>query len=121
MKKLDKLTLEEVAMASAQLLKVTHDIHNVVTAIADGVEGVEQRVEVVAVQAEDIKCDIQVISDRVEGVDEKLQVILDGENIVMCSLETHICLDGKRGIAAAIEESSTIQQTAKKVEDMRRS
>ena len=31
MKMLEKLTLEEVAMASAQLLKVTHNIHNAVT------------------------------------------------------------------------------------------
>ena len=81
MKKLDKLTLEEVAMASAQLLKVTHDIHNVVTVVADGVEGVEQKVEVVAAQAEDIKCDVQAISDQVEGVDKKLQVLLDGESM----------------------------------------
>ena len=95
MKKLDKLTLEEVAMASAQLLKVTHDIHNVATVVADGVEGLEQKVEAVAAQTEDIdqnvavvvaqakviKSDVQTISDQVEEVDKKLQVIVDGANM----------------------------------------
>jgi hypothetical protein len=79
-KKLDKLTLEEVAMASAQLLKITHDIHNVITVVSDGVESVEQKVEVVFAQTEGIKCDVQAISDQVVGVDKKLQVIVDGES-----------------------------------------
>ena len=95
MKTLEKLTLEEVAMASAQLLKVTHNIHDAVTVVADGVEGVDQKVEVVVAQAEVIdqkvevvvaqaeviKCDVQAISYQVEEVDKKLQVIVDGASM----------------------------------------
>ena len=81
MKTLEKLTLEEVAMASAQLLKVTHNIHNAVTVFTDGVEGVDEKVEFVVAQAGAIKRDVQVISDQVEEVDKKLQVIVDGASM----------------------------------------
>ncbi|KAI9437138.1 hypothetical protein H4582DRAFT_2129543 [Lactarius indigo] len=47
LKKLDKLTNEESLLASAQLLKITHDIHNEVTAVADSVEGVDKKVQVI--------------------------------------------------------------------------
>ena len=82
MKTLEKLTLEEVAMmASAQLLKVTHNIHNAVTVFTDGVESVDEKVEFVVAQAGAIKRDVQVISDQVEEVDKKLQVIVDGASM----------------------------------------
>ncbi|KAH9165746.1 hypothetical protein EDB89DRAFT_1818485, partial [Lactarius sanguifluus] len=83
LKKLDKLTNEESLLASAQLLKVTHDIHNQVTVVADGVEGVDQKVQVVVAQVEDVKCDVQVVSDRVEVVNKMVQIIVDGEKHVI--------------------------------------
>ncbi|KAH9036075.1 hypothetical protein EDB84DRAFT_1675880 [Lactarius hengduanensis] len=43
-RKLDKLTNEEVAMASVQLVKVTHNIDNNVSGIDDGVRGVDVKV-----------------------------------------------------------------------------
>ncbi|KAH9041041.1 hypothetical protein EDB85DRAFT_2140215 [Lactarius pseudohatsudake] len=46
-RKLDKLTNEEVAMASVQFVKVTHNIDNKVTGIDDGVRGVDVKVQVV--------------------------------------------------------------------------
>jgi methyl-accepting chemotaxis protein len=79
MKKLDKMTLEEVAMASAQLLKVTHDIHERSATVANGVDCVDQKVQVVVAQVGDIKCDVQAVGDQVEVVDERVQVIVDGE------------------------------------------
>lgn len=78
LKKLDKLTLEEVALASAQLLKVTHDIHNEVMVVAKGVDGVEQKMQVVVAQVKDAKCDVQAVSDQVEVVDKRVQLIVDG-------------------------------------------
>jgi methyl-accepting chemotaxis protein len=81
LKKLDKMTLEEVAMASAQLLKVTHDIHDEVAIVANGLEGVDHKVQVVVAQAEDIKFDVQAVSDQVELVDKRVQVIVDGANM----------------------------------------
>ncbi|KAH8998261.1 hypothetical protein EDB86DRAFT_825067 [Lactarius hatsudake] len=66
MKKLDTLTLEEVAMASAEHLRIANVINNNVTVIADGIQ-------VVVAQVEDVKCDVQAVSDQVEEVDKKAQ------------------------------------------------
>ncbi|KAH9069508.1 hypothetical protein EDB83DRAFT_2551109 [Lactarius deliciosus] len=63
MKKLDKLTSEEVAMASAQILKVTHTVDNKVTAVGDGVKGVKSEVQLVG-------ANIKVIDDKVQTIAE---------------------------------------------------
>ncbi|KAH9069464.1 hypothetical protein EDB83DRAFT_436884, partial [Lactarius deliciosus] len=63
LKKLVKLTDEEVAMASAQILKATHTIDNKVTAVGDGVKGVDVKV--------------QVVNDNVKAVDDKVQTIAE--------------------------------------------
>jgi hypothetical protein len=83
MKKLDKMTLEEVAMASAQLLKVTHDIRNEVQTVANGVDCVDEKVQVIVAQVGDVKCDVQVVGDQIEVVDERVQAIADGEKAVI--------------------------------------
>ncbi|KAH9041033.1 hypothetical protein EDB85DRAFT_2140200 [Lactarius pseudohatsudake] len=62
-RKLEKLTNEEVAMASVQLVKVTHSIDNKVTGIDDGVRGVDVKV--------------QVVNDNVKAVGDKVQRIAD--------------------------------------------
>jgi hypothetical protein len=51
LEKLDRLTLEEVRMASAELLKVTH-----------GVDG----------KVQDVRDDVQHVGDKVQGVNDKL-------------------------------------------------
>ncbi|KAH9019910.1 hypothetical protein EDB83DRAFT_2298390, partial [Lactarius deliciosus] len=63
MKKLDKLTNEEVAMASAQILKVTHTVDNKVTAVGDGVKGVKSEVQLVG-------ANVKVIGDKVQTIAE---------------------------------------------------
>ncbi|KAH9039450.1 hypothetical protein EDB83DRAFT_1718302 [Lactarius deliciosus] len=75
LKKLDKLTNEESLLASAQLLKITHDIHNVVTAVADGVEGVDKKVQVIVDDGKQImatameaKLIVRHAADNVEDV-----------------------------------------------------
>jgi hypothetical protein len=57
MKKLDKLTSEEVAMASAQLLKVAHNIDSNVTEANENV---------------------LLVHDNVKAVDDKVQTMADG-------------------------------------------
>ncbi|KAH9069637.1 hypothetical protein EDB83DRAFT_2191136, partial [Lactarius deliciosus] len=64
LKKLDKLTTEEVLMASVQLVKVTHKIDNKVTGVGDGVRGVDEKV--------------QVVNDNVKAIGDKVQIIADG-------------------------------------------
>ena len=64
LKKLDTLTNEEVVMAIAQLLKITHNIDNKVTGLGDGVRGVDEKV--------------QVVNDNVKAIDCVVQTIVDG-------------------------------------------
>lgn len=64
LKKLDILTNEEVVMAVAQLLKITHNIDNKVTRVGDGVKGVDEKV--------------QVVGDNVKVIDDVVQTIADG-------------------------------------------
>ena len=70
-KTLDKLTSEEVAMASAQLLKVTHKIDNIVMRVDDGVTRVDENVLVV-------KSEVQVVNDSIKAVDDKVKTMADG-------------------------------------------
>ncbi|KAH9069594.1 hypothetical protein EDB83DRAFT_2582831, partial [Lactarius deliciosus] len=63
MKKLDKLTSEEVAMASVQNLKITHTVDNKVTAVGDGVKGVDEKVQVVGANVEAIGDMAQTIAE----------------------------------------------------------
>ena len=59
--RLDKLTQEEVRMATAQLLKITHGVDDKVTKIDDAVKGVD---------------------DNVKGVDDKLNDVGDTVKLV---------------------------------------
>ncbi|KAH9012150.1 hypothetical protein EDB84DRAFT_1405695 [Lactarius hengduanensis] len=63
LKKLDKLTNEEVVMASVQVLKVTHKIDDKVTGVGEGLRGVDEKV--------------QVVNDNVKAVDDKVQTMAD--------------------------------------------
>ncbi|KAH9069552.1 hypothetical protein EDB83DRAFT_2290451, partial [Lactarius deliciosus] len=73
-KKLDKLTNEEVVMASAQILKATHTVDNKVTAVGDGVKGVDEKVQ-------DVKSEVQLVGANVKAIDDKVQTIAEGGRI----------------------------------------
>ncbi len=62
--RLDKLTQEEVRMAIAQLLKITHGVDDKVTRIDDGVKGVDNKVK--------------GIDDKVNDVNDTVKLVLDG-------------------------------------------
>ncbi|KAI9436020.1 hypothetical protein H4582DRAFT_2130262 [Lactarius indigo] len=70
LKKLDKLTNEEVVMASSQVLRLTHTVDNKVTVVGDGVKGVDEKVQVV-------KSEVQLVGDNVKAIDDKVQTITD--------------------------------------------
>ena len=74
-KKLDKLTLEEVAMASAQTLRIAHKIDNKVTGVGHDVRGVDEKAQVIITQVRDVKHEVQVVSEKVDAVDERVQVL----------------------------------------------
>jgi hypothetical protein len=92
LKKLEKMTNEEIAMASARLLKVTDNIDNKVTGVGEGVRGVDEKVQVVRGEVqvvEDevqvvkgevqvVKGEVQLVNYNVQAIDNKLQTIADG-------------------------------------------
>jgi hypothetical protein len=65
LKRLDKLTQEEVRMAIAQNLKVTHTVDKGVKEVADTVVAIDDRVK--------------DVGDRVKGVDNKVAEVIAGE------------------------------------------
>jgi archaellum component FlaC len=69
LKRLDKLTQDEVRMATAQLLKLTHGVDDKVTGIDDKVEGVGAKVK--------------NVGDKVKGVDNKLNIVGDTVKLVL--------------------------------------
>ena len=71
MKKLDKLTNEEVVMASAQLLKVTHNIDYRVTRVDEGTSRVDENVLIV-------RGEVQIVNENIKSVGDKVQTMADG-------------------------------------------
>jgi hypothetical protein len=67
--RLDKLTQEEVRMATVQLLMITHGVDVKVTKIDDGVKGVD-----------DI---VKGVDDNVKGVNAKLNDVSDTVKLVL--------------------------------------
>ena len=64
LQRLDELTQEEVRVASAELLKVTHSVDDKVTVVDDRVKGVEDKVQ-------DVYSEVQDVGDKVQGVDHQ--------------------------------------------------
>ena len=69
MKKLDKLTNEEVVMAIAQNLKVTHNIDKNVTEVNQGMRRVD----------ENVKGGVQLVNNNIQAVYDKVQTMADGK------------------------------------------
>jgi hypothetical protein len=65
LKRLDKLTQEEARMASAELMKITKDVHGDVRGVSNQVQVVDHRVQSIGSN----------ISSRVQGVDDKLDQV----------------------------------------------
>ena len=84
LKRLDKLTQEEARMATAQVLKATHNIDEGVRRVTDKVVGVDDRVasvneRVVSVDRKVTGIDEKMVTvdDRVASVDTKVEVVDD--------------------------------------------
>ena len=102
LKKLDRLTQEEARMANAEILRITHSIHDEVKTVDGKVERVDDKVD--------------AVGDKVEGVDEKIQVVIDGARSLSSRLEAllrYMLLDGKQ---AAKEIGVKLENVGDKVE-----
>jgi hypothetical protein len=85
LKRLDKLTQEEVRMATAQNLKVTHtvdkgvkEVVDTVVAIDDRVARVDDRVASVNDRVASVDNTVKVVNDRVKVVDDKVAEVIAG-------------------------------------------
>jgi hypothetical protein len=71
LKKLEKLTNEEVRMATAQVLKATHAVDDKVGRVENMVAGVDDRVARVDER-------VASVDDCVKTIDNKVAVVIDG-------------------------------------------
>ena len=71
LKKLEKLTNEEISMAIAQNLKLANNIDAEVTRVGEGVRSVDKNTLV-------IKSEVQLVNDNVKAVVDNVQTMADG-------------------------------------------
>ena len=71
------MTHEETRMASAQLLKITHDIDDKVTKIDVGVESVDDKVKGVDDKLTGVDVKVMGVDDKVMGVDARVMGVDD--------------------------------------------
>jgi methyl-accepting chemotaxis protein len=72
LQRLDKLTQEEARMASAESLKVTHNV--------------DDRVRDVGGKVEDVQDDVQDVGNKVQDVDNRVQGIGSDVNDISCEV-----------------------------------
>ena len=79
LQRLDRLTQEEARMASAESLKVTHNVDAKVM-------GVDGRVRDVEGKVEGVQDDVQDVGNKVQNVDDSVQVIGSDVNDISCQV-----------------------------------
>ncbi|KAI9438139.1 hypothetical protein H4582DRAFT_1772108, partial [Lactarius indigo] len=83
-KKLDRLTQEEARMALAEVLKITHIVHDGVKVVDGKVEGVDDKVEDMGGKVKDMSGKVDDIGDKVSDIGDKVDDIgdkVDGNQI----------------------------------------
>jgi hypothetical protein len=107
LKRLDKLTNEEVRMVTAQVLEATHAVDDRVGRVGDGVLDVSNKVAGVDDRVARVDERVAGVDERVAGVDEyvkviddKVAVVIDGAQLPLISQQQNIFNDdvfrGKR-------------------------
>jgi prophage DNA circulation protein len=74
---LDKLTQEEVRIASAELLKLAHGTDGKVMGVDDRVRDVDARVQVVGGDVQDVRRKVRGVNDRVRGIGNSLRHMIN--------------------------------------------
>jgi hypothetical protein len=77
LKELDKLTQEEVWMAQAEQLKVTHSVDEKVTDVDKGVKAIDETVKGIEGEVRNARSDMQGVGIKIEGVEESVQAVQD--------------------------------------------
>ena len=104
LKKLDRLTQEEARMALAEVLRITHDVHDEVKVVDDKVESVGDKVEDMSDRVadmvdrvEDMGDKVEVIGDKVENIGEKVEDI--GDKVQSVDERVQVVIDGAPGLS----------------------
>ena len=77
LRRLDKLTQEEARMATAELLKITHNVDRTVEGMDNRMKGVDGRVQDINNNVQDIGNTLQGIGDKMHDVDDKVRGVDD--------------------------------------------
>jgi hypothetical protein len=78
LKKLDRMTNEELRMASAEALRIGHTIGEKVEGVDKKVQGVGIQVMDVGEKVQAVDKDVHRVGEKVIVVEEKLQKVIDG-------------------------------------------
>jgi hypothetical protein len=94
LKRLDKLTNEEVRMVTAQVLEATHAVDDKVgrveDKVLDKVAGVDDRVARVDERVASVDERVAGVDDNVKAVDDKVAVVIDGAQPSLISQQHNI-------------------------------
>ena len=110
LKRLDKLTQEEVRMATAQVLKVTHTIDEGVRGVADKVVGVDDRVA-------NVNDKVTGVDQIVRTVDNKVMAVIEGAQNIIRLVSNKLLI---RYWPDVNEAMAVTQQAANDVDEMKR-
>jgi archaellum component FlaC len=77
LKKLDRLTQEEARMALAEVLRITHSVHDQVKLVDGKVENMADKVQDIGESVADLGEEVADLSDKMEDVGEKVEDIGD--------------------------------------------
>ena len=72
--KLDKLTQDEVRMAAAELLKITHSVEENVQDVRDNVQDIDNKVQGIGSDVKDISSEIRGVDDKLDQVNSSLSL-----------------------------------------------
>jgi methyl-accepting chemotaxis protein len=111
LKKLDRLTQEEARMALAEVLRITHSVHDEVKAVYGKVENVGDKVKDVGERVSDLGEEVADLGDRIEDVGEKVEDIGNkvedigtgvddvGDKVQSISEKVQVVIDGARRVS----------------------
>jgi methyl-accepting chemotaxis protein len=114
LKKLDRLTLEEARMALAEVLRITHSVHDEVKVVDGKVDDVRDNVEDVGERVADLGEEVADLGDKMEDVGEKVEDIGDkvedignevediGDNVRSVSDKVQVVIDGARRVSTQL-------------------
>jgi archaellum component FlaC len=90
LKRLDKLTNEEVRMVTAQVLEATHTVDDRVREVEDKVLDVDDKVAGIDDRVAGVDDRVASVDDKVKAVDDKVAVVIDGAQPTLISHQGNI-------------------------------